>query len=81
MSAITADNVCSELLFHAWYLDDGIVAGPCLVVEKGFSIIQELDTPLGLFVNPTKCELFCLAVLNHFPIEMKSLILKSLVSQ
>ena len=60
MSAITADNVCSELLFHAWYLD-GIVAGPCLVVEKGFSIIQELDAPLGLFVNPTKCELFGLA--------------------
>ena len=66
MSAITADNVYSELLFYAWYLDDGIVAGPCLVVEKGFSIIQELGAPLGLFVNPTKCELFGLADLNSF---------------
>ena len=45
MSAITADNVCSELLLYAWYLDDGVVAGPRLAVEKAFSIIQELVPP------------------------------------
>ena len=71
VSAIAADSVCSELLFHAWYLDDGVVAGPRLAVENALSIIQELGPPLGLFVNPTKCELFGLADLNSFPIEMK----------
>ncbi|KAL5484406.1 hypothetical protein EMCRGX_G020899 [Ephydatia muelleri] len=71
VSAIATDSVCSELLFHAWYLDDGIVAGPQLAVKNALSIIQELGPPLGLFVNPTKCELFGLADLNSFPIEMK----------
>ncbi|KAL5460145.1 hypothetical protein EMCRGX_G033572 [Ephydatia muelleri] len=73
VSAIAADSVCSELLFHAWYLDDGVVAGPRLAVENALSIIQELGPPLGLFFNPTKCELFGLADLNSFPIEMKRL--------
>ena len=71
VSAIAADSVCSELLFHAWYLDDSVVAGPRLAVENALSIIQELGPPLGLFVNPTKCELFGLADLNSFPIKMK----------
>ena len=68
VSAIAADSVCSELLFHAWYLDDGVVAGPWLAVENALSGV---GPPLGLFVNPTKCELFGLADLNSFPIEMK----------
>ena len=71
VSSIAADSVCSELLFHEWYLDDGVVAGPRLAVEKTLSIIQELGPPFGLFVNPTKCELFGLADLNSFQIEMK----------
>ena len=54
VSAIAADSVCSERLFHAWYLDDGVIAGPRLAVEKALSIIQELDPSLVLFVNPTK---------------------------
>ncbi|KAL5488771.1 hypothetical protein EMCRGX_G017764 [Ephydatia muelleri] len=58
VSAIAADSVCSELLFHAWYLDNGVVSGPRLAVENALSIIQELGPPLGLFVNPTKFELF-----------------------
>ena len=45
VSAIAADSVCPELLFHAWYLDDGVVAGPQLAVEKALSIIQELGPP------------------------------------
>ena len=65
------DSVCSELLFHAWYLDDGIIAGPRWAVEKALSIIQELGLPLGLFVNPTKCELFSRGDHSSFPIEMK----------
>ena len=71
VSAIAVDSVCSELLFHAWYLDDGVIAGPRLAVEKALSIIQELSPSLGLFVNPTKCELFSRGDLSSFPIEMK----------
>ena len=33
-SAITADNVCSELLLRAWYLDDSVVTGPCTVGSR-----------------------------------------------
>ena len=80
VSAITADSVYSEQMFHAWYLDYGVVAGPRLAVEKALSIIQELGQALGLFVNPTKCKLFGLTDLNSFPSEMKrsmSLTLKS----
>ena len=59
-------------MFHGWYhLDDGVVAGPWLAVEKAFSIIQELGPPLTLFINPTKCELFGMADLNRFPIKIK----------
>ena len=32
--AIAADCACSELLFQAWYMDDGITADPQLAVEK-----------------------------------------------
>ena len=44
---------------------------PRLAVEKTLSIIQELGPSLGLFVNPTKCELFSRGDLSSFPIEMK----------
>ena len=71
VSAIAADSVCSEPLFHAWYLDDGAIAGPRLAVEKALSIIQEMGPSLGLFVNPTKCELFSRGDLSSFPFEMK----------
>ena len=63
VSAITADSVCSKLLFHAWYMDDGVVDGPRMAVEKALSIIQELGPSLGLFSNPTKYELFSRGVL------------------
>lgn len=51
VSAIAVDSVCSELLFHGRYLDDGVIAGPRSAVEKALSIIQELVPSLGLFVN------------------------------
>ena len=28
VTAIITDNECSSLLFHRWYIDDGVVAGP-----------------------------------------------------
>ena len=43
-TAYATDDVCSSLLFHKWYIDDGVVAGPK-------PRVQELGPPLGLFVN------------------------------
>ena len=39
-----------------WYLDDGVVAGPSLAVQKVLALIEEKGPPLGLLVNPSKCE-------------------------
>ena len=46
------------------YIDDGVVAGPKPALAKVFSIIQELGSPLGLFINAGKCELFGLGDLS-----------------
>ncbi|KAL5463779.1 hypothetical protein EMCRGX_G032713 [Ephydatia muelleri] len=56
----------------------------CLITNAKVAILFSLEwhvllvlkrswahPPLGLFVNPTKCELFGLADLNSFPIKMK----------
>eukprot|EP00731_Ephydatia_muelleri_P025227 Em0017g310a len=34
---ICSDPNCANLSFHSWYLDDGVVAGPSLAVQKVFS--------------------------------------------
>ena len=52
---IVSDENCSSLLFHAWYQDDGVVAGPKHAVSRALTIIQELGPPLGLFINAAKC--------------------------
>ncbi|KAL5479843.1 hypothetical protein EMCRGX_G023432, partial [Ephydatia muelleri] len=55
VSAIATDEDTAKLLFHAWYLDDGVVAGPKQSVLHALAIIQELGPPLGLVINPSKC--------------------------
>ena len=71
VTAIATDKECSSLLFHRWYIDDGVVAGPKHAFAKVFSIIQELGPPLGLFINAGKCELFGLGDLSSFSPQMK----------
>ena len=71
VSAIVSDENCSSLLFHAWYQDDGVVAGPKHAVSRALTIIQELGPPLGLFNNAAKCKLFSISDLSMFPPEMK----------
>ena len=71
VSAIVSDEKCSSLLFHAWYQDDGVVAGPKHAVSRALTIIQELGPPLGLFINAAKCKLFSISDLSMFPPEMK----------
>lgn len=58
VTAIADDSTCSQLSFHSWYMDDGVIAGPKQAVLQALSIIKQLGPPLGLFINTSKCELF-----------------------
>ena len=70
ITAITKDSGC-PLLFHAWYLDDGALAGPRSSLGSVLKLIQELGPPLGLHINISKCEVFSCKGLSSFPPEMK----------
>ena len=67
VSEITANSVCADLSYHAWYLDDGVLAGPRPAVLQALSIIQEI----GPIVNFPKCEIFSKHDVSPFPPEMK----------
>ena len=71
VKAIATHPECGDLLYHVWYLDDGILAGPSSHVRKALSLLIELGPPLGLHVNIKKCEVFSSGCLTHFPMEMK----------
>ena len=71
VSAIATDEDTAKLLFHAWYLDDGVVAGPKQSVLHALAIIQELGPPLGLVINPSKCELYSQNDMSVFSSQMK----------
>ena len=71
ISAIAEDVDCESLLFHHWYIDDGVVAGPVAAITWVLAIIQERGPPLGLNINFAKCELFSLRDLSSFPEEMR----------
>jgi len=51
-------EACPRLDLHKWYLDDGILAGPCVDVLRALAILQTDGPPLGLHLNLAKCELF-----------------------
>ena len=40
---IASDEEASQLLFHKWYMDDGVVAGTVNVVARVIAIIKEQD--------------------------------------
>ena len=69
--AIDTDSECASLLFHRWYIDDGVVASPISAVLRVLSIITDLGPPLGLHINLSKCELFSVNDRSRFPNEMK----------
>ena len=71
ISAIAEDVDCESLLFHHWYIDDGVVAGPVAAIARVLAIIQERGPPLGLNINIAKCELFSLRDLSSFPEEIE----------
>ena len=70
ITAITKDSGY-PLLFHAWYLDDGALAGPRSSLCSVLKLIQELGPSLGLHINISKYEVFSCKGLSSFPPEMK----------
>ena len=62
---------CADLSYDAWYLDDGVLAGPRSAVLQALSIMQEIGPPNGLIVNFHKCEIFSKHDVSPFPPEMK----------
>ena len=51
VKAIATHPECGDLLYHVWYHDDGVLAGPSSYVRKALSLLIELSPPLGLHVN------------------------------
>ncbi|GKF64373.1 putative reverse transcriptase domain-containing protein, partial [Tanacetum coccineum] len=49
---------CCQLLFHAWYLDDGTIIGDTIEVAKAIDIIRAEGPRLGLELNIKKTEVF-----------------------
>ena len=66
VSAISTRDNFAGLNFHAWYMDDGALAGPRSSVMNVLALLQELDPPLGLHVNIHKCEVFSQSSLDIF---------------
>eukprot|EP00731_Ephydatia_muelleri_P033991 Em0044g11a len=72
IDTIDADDDCLHLILQAWYLDDGVLAGPRQAVLRALSIIEDLGPPLGIFINLSKCQLFSRSDISMFPPVMKA---------
>ena len=68
--SISKDESCQDLLFNAWYLDDGVMAGPSTSVQHVVCLLQDLGPSLGLHLNPSKCVHFGQGDLSVFPSQM-----------
>ena len=53
VTEIASDAGCAHLLYHAWYLDDGVVAGPSTEVRRVLAILEERGPSLGPKPIPT----------------------------
>ena len=51
ISEVNIDVECIQMLFHAWFLDDGMLAGTKSAVLQVMLLIEELGPPLGIFIN------------------------------
>ena len=52
ISAVDIDVECIQMLFHAWFLDDGMLAGTKSAVLRAMCLIEKLGPPLGIFYQP-----------------------------
>ena len=50
---LDSDNECLSLLFQEWFLDDGVKRSD---VQCALSLIDELGSTLGIYINLPKCE-------------------------
>ena len=71
-SAVNSDEQCLNLLFQAWFLDDGFIAGRRSDVQCTLSLIEVLGSTLGIYINLPQCELFSWNDTPIFPASMKS---------
>ena len=65
------DSACSNIPFHAWYLDDEAVAGPRSFLCRILTLLQEEGPALGIIINLPKCEVFSRHGLDMFPLKIK----------
>eukprot|EP00731_Ephydatia_muelleri_P002465 Em0001g2465a len=72
MSSIDADDDCLNLLYQAWYLDDGVLAGSKSSLLRALTIIENIGPCLGIFINLSKCEVFCGSDTTMLPVLMKA---------
>ena len=72
VSSIDADDDCLNLLYQAWYLDDGVLAGSKSSLLRALTIIENIGPSLGIFINLSKCEVFCGSDTTMFPDSMKA---------
>ena len=71
IAAIDTDDDCLALLFNAWFLDDGVLAGKKSAILHALFLIGTLGPPLGLHINLSNGELFSHNDTNMFPSGMK----------
>eukprot|EP00731_Ephydatia_muelleri_P011647 Em0006g541a len=72
VSFIDADDDCLSLLYKAWYLDDGVLAGSTSSLLRALTIIENMGPSLGIFINLSKCEVFCGSDTTMFLDSMKA---------
>ena len=68
IAVIDAADDCYHLILQAWYLDDGMLAGPKHAV---LFIIEDLGPSLGIFINSSKCVNFSQCDVSMFFPAMK----------
>ena len=72
INAIDADDDCVHILYQAWYLDNETFAGIKSAILRALSLLDSIGPALGIFVNLSKCEVFCKGDTSEFPSSMKS---------
>ena len=80
VSSIDADDDCLNLLYQAWYFDDGILAGSKSSLLQALTIIENMGPSLGIFINLSKCEVFCGSDTTMFPDSMEASTLLTSIS-
>ena len=51
INAIDADDDCIHILYQAWYLDDGTLAGMKFAILRALSLLDSIGPFLGIFIN------------------------------